>query len=81
MPVSENPSTPCTLNLMPIPLQLKVRAQEHGQDTAYAVHTAEGWEKHTWRDYEQQVLSVTRSLLYLGLEVGQSACILGNNCP
>lgn len=75
------PQPKVNVQILPIPLQLKVRVQESAQAPAYAVKTEQGWKTCTWGEYEKQILTVTRSLLYLGLEIEQSACILGNNCP
>ncbi|MDT8272442.1 MAG: long-chain fatty acid--CoA ligase [Desulfomonilia bacterium] len=39
------------------------------------------WNKVTWKEYGEQVWLVAHGLLSLGLEKGQSVCILGDNRP
>ena len=39
------------------------------------------WHDITWNDYHQQVKAVACALMSLGLERGETAAIIGDNCP
>jgi long-chain acyl-CoA synthetase len=39
------------------------------------------WHDITWKDYHQQVKAVACALMAMGLEKGEKAAIIGDNCP
>jgi long-chain acyl-CoA synthetase len=39
------------------------------------------WQDITWNDYHEQVKSVACALMSMGLEKGDTAAIIGDNCP
>ena len=54
---------------------------ERGDATAYAVRSAEGWQTTPWRDFERQILQVSRALVTLGVAPGGTVALLGFNRP
>lgn len=64
-----------------IPSRLFERAKKTPQDAAYYEKVAGQWKMFTWATYADQVKDCGRALMALGFSPGQTACILGNNCP
>lgn len=56
-------------------------AQRHAERAAYFVRTEQGWVGTSWADYAAQVQAAARALIALGVQAGQSVCILGFNRP
>ncbi|PWE18113.1 long-chain fatty acid--CoA ligase [Marinicauda salina] len=63
------------------PARLIDQARRRPQGTAYAVRNGAGWEHTSWGEYAEQVGRAARALVALGVEPGDSVCILGFNRP
>ncbi len=61
------------------------RAREHaarlGDQAAYHVRTASGWQPTSWRDFGAEISRAARALIALGLEPGGRVAMLGGNRP
>ena len=64
-----------------IPKRLLQRAAKTPNDPAYYVREAGSWKPTNWGTYSDQVTQAGRALIALGLEPGQTVCILGFNRP
>lgn len=64
-----------------IPHRLFETARRVPEAPAYHVKTGGDWRGTSWAAYAQEVRAVARSLIALGLEPGQTTCILGFNRP
>jgi len=67
--------------LVPTPRRLIATAERLGEAGAYYVRTDAGWQPTSWRRLLEQVLTAARALVALGVQPGQSICILGFNRP
>jgi len=57
------------------------RATKSPNDPAYYVREGGSWKPTNWGTYSDQVTQAGRALIALGLEPGQTVCILGFNRP
>ncbi len=64
-----------------IPNRLLQRAKKTPNDAAYYVREGGTWKPTNWGSYADQVTQAGRALIALGLEPGQTVCILGFNRP
>ena len=64
-----------------IPARLFEQAAARPQAPAYHVRVSGTWEATSWADYAAAVRAAGKSLMALGLESGQTTCILGFNRP
>jgi long-chain acyl-CoA synthetase len=64
-----------------IPHRLLQRAKKSPNDPAYYVREGGGWKSTNWGTYSDQVTRAGRALIALGLEPGDTVCILGFNRP
>ena len=64
-----------------IPNRLLQRATKTPNDPAYYVREGGSWKPTNWGTYSDQVTQAGRALIALGLEPGQTVCILGFNRP
>ena len=64
-----------------IPNRLLQRATKTPNDQAYYVREGGSWKPTNWGTYSDQVTQAGRALIALGLEPGQTVCILGFNRP
>jgi long-chain acyl-CoA synthetase len=64
-----------------IPNRLLQRAQKGPNDPAYYVREGGSWKPTNWGTYSDQVIQAGRALIALGVEPGQTVCILGFNRP
>jgi long-chain acyl-CoA synthetase len=64
-----------------IPNRLLQRAAKTPNDPAYYVREGGSWKPTNWGTYSDQVTQAGRALIALGLEPGQTVCILGFNRP
>ncbi|HCP45757.1 MAG TPA: long-chain fatty acid--CoA ligase [Deltaproteobacteria bacterium] len=64
-----------------IPARLFAKGKSLPDKPAYHVRKGGAWEATTWSQYADQVRAASRALMGLGLEVGQTTCILGFNRP
>jgi long-chain acyl-CoA synthetase len=64
-----------------IPHRLLQRAKKTPNDPAYYVREGGGWKSTNWGTYCDQVTRAGRALIALGLESGDTVCILGFNRP
>jgi len=64
-----------------IPNRLLQRAKKTPNDPAYYVREGGSWKPTNWGTYSDQVTQAGRALIALGLEPGQTVCILGFNRP
>jgi long-chain acyl-CoA synthetase len=64
-----------------IPHRLLQRAKKTPNDPAYYVREGGGWKSTNWGTYCDQVTRAGRALIALGLEPGDTVCILGFNRP
>jgi long-chain acyl-CoA synthetase len=65
----------------PIPHRVLANAKRFGSAPAYYVREAGGWEATSWDGYAADVRRAGAALVALGVEPGQSVCILGVNRP
>lgn len=63
------------------PARFLQTAQQFATRGAYFVRSDAGWGSTAWADYAQQVQTAARALIALGVQAGQSVCILGFNRP
>jgi long-chain acyl-CoA synthetase len=61
----------------------RIQQQGSQRPDAPAYHEKQGgqWKMTTWRGYADQVRTAGKALIALGLEPGQTVCILGFNAP
>jgi long-chain acyl-CoA synthetase len=64
-----------------IPHRVLGNGLRRGAAPAYYVRGAEGWEATSWEGYAADVRRAGAALAALGVEPGQSVCILGANRP
>jgi long-chain acyl-CoA synthetase len=65
-----------------IPARLLARGRAHGSAPAYSVREADGtWTPTTYQQYSHQVQEVSRALVNLGFNAGDTTAILGFNRP
>jgi len=64
-----------------IPHRLFLRAQEMGTKPAYYEKRDGDWVATNWSTYADQVQQAAKALVALGVEAGQTVCILGFNRP
>jgi len=64
-----------------IPHRLLQRAKKSPNDPAYYVREGGRWKSTNWGTYSDQVTRAGRALIALGLETGDTVCILGFNRP
>lgn len=64
-----------------IPNRLLNRAKSSPNAPAYYVREGGGWKPTNWGTYSDQVTQAGRALIALGLQAGQTTCILGFNRP
>ncbi len=64
-----------------IPNRLLQRAEKSPNDPAYYVRDSGNWKPTNWGTYADHVTQAGRALIALGLEPGQTVCILGFNRP
>jgi long-chain acyl-CoA synthetase len=64
-----------------IPQRVLGNAQRFGSAPAYYVRGEDGWEATSWAGYAADVRRAGAALAALGVEPGQSVCILGANRP
>jgi long-chain acyl-CoA synthetase len=64
-----------------IPAYLFDNATRRRDKPAYWVREATGWKPTTWGGYADEVRTVGRAMMALGLGAGSKACILGFNRP
>ncbi len=64
-----------------IPQRLIGQARLRPDAPAYHVRERGGWRATSWRTYLDEVKQAGRALIALGLEPGQTTCILGYNRP
>ncbi len=60
---------------------MKSTTDQFGDKVAMKYKKDGVWQDTTWKDYYQQVRTVARAFMALGLEKGKAVSILGNNCP
>jgi long-chain acyl-CoA synthetase len=64
-----------------IPQRVLGNARRFGAAPAYYVRGSGGWEATSWEGYAADVRRAGAALVALGVEAGQSVCILGANRP
>jgi long-chain acyl-CoA synthetase len=64
-----------------IPARFREAAAGWGPRTAMRKKELGLWHDITWREYYEQVRSVACALISMGLERGDRAAIIGDNCP
>ncbi|RYE81295.1 MAG: long-chain fatty acid--CoA ligase [Myxococcales bacterium] len=64
-----------------VPQRLVAQARLRPDAPAYHVRDRGGWRATSWRTYADEVRQAGRALLALGVEPGQTTCILGYNRP
>ncbi len=64
-----------------IPQRVLDHGQGLGSAPAYHVRGESGWEATSWQTYADEVRRAGAALVALGVEAGQSVCILGANRP
>jgi long-chain acyl-CoA synthetase len=64
-----------------IPQRVLGNARRFGASPAYYVRGSGGWEATSWEGYAADVRRAGAALVALGVEAGQSVCILGANRP
>ncbi|MDW8361152.1 MAG: long-chain fatty acid--CoA ligase [Myxococcales bacterium] len=64
-----------------IPSRLFEQARRRPEAPAYYVRRDGVWHATSWKQYASEVRRAARAMLALGLEPGQSVCILGFNRP
>ena len=64
-----------------IPARLRATAARLSDEPAYYVKTGDSWHAATFAHYARQVDDVARALIALGLEAGDTTCIVGFNRP
>jgi long-chain acyl-CoA synthetase len=64
-----------------IPQRVLNHGQQLGSAPAYYTRGAGGWEATSWKTYADEVRRAGAALIALGVEAGQSVCILGGNRP
>jgi long-chain acyl-CoA synthetase len=64
-----------------IPQRVLNHGQQLGSAPAYHVRGAGGWEATSWKTYASEVRRAGAALIALGVQAGQSVCILGGNRP
>lgn len=63
------------------PARFLLTAQERAKQSAYFVREESGWVGTSWADYAAQVQAAARALVALGVQPGETVCILGFNRP
>ncbi len=64
-----------------IPRRLIEQGQKRPNSPAYYVRQGGRWKATSWKQYADEVSQAGRALIALGLEPGQTICILGFNRP
>jgi len=64
-----------------IPYRMIQQGKNRPQDPAYYVREAGTWKETNWGSYADETTQAGRALIGLGLEPGQTVCILGFNRP
>ncbi len=64
-----------------IPARLFKQAKNHSDNPAYYVRGKSDWEVTSYASYGAEVRTAAKALIKLGLEKGQTVCILGFNRP
>ena len=70
-----------TMSEETIPSRLFKQARVRGSAPAYHVRVAGQWKATSYADYAKQVRTAGKALMALGLDAGQTSCILGFNRP
>ena len=64
-----------------IPARLQAQGRERPEATAYLTRKGGVWHRTSWKRYAEQVRQAARALLALGVQRGDTVCILGFNRP
>ncbi len=64
-----------------IPARLQTQGRDRPEATAYLTRSNGIWQRTSWRRYAEQVRQAARALLALGVQRGDTVCILGFNRP
>ena len=65
----------------PTPLRLIATAQAYPKEPAYRHFTGKDWREADWSIYLEEIRQAARALIALGVNAGDTVCILGGNRP
>ena len=71
--LTENPGT--------IPQIIRANSEKRGQLSAMCMKRLGIWQRYSWLEYYQNVKYLSLGLISLGLEPGDTVCIIGDNEP
>lgn len=64
-----------------IPVRLQEQAAKNGSRAAYHVKSGSSWVPTDYATFAREVRDAAKAMMHLGLEPGQTVCILGFNRP